>query len=486
MSPVFRRPLFGGWALLLVLLSTQTGAAQTCGESAAECALRSAPGPIAHWTLDGDGSDQSGGERPLEVVGAGFASGVSGNALDLHNDGRQFAQRPVHDPELDLGAGDFTVQAWVNFNTTLREQTLVETFSGSTGPGWTLTKLATSQLEFFAPPAVDLRSPVQDIQPSVWHHIIVRRRGTDFDMVFNGTPVAYGSSAQAISISGMPLLVGRRNALDWRNFAVDGRIDEIAIWPRALSDAEITFLFNNGGSGNASPPVGSPNRPPVADAGPDQALAATRACQATADLDGRRSQDPDADTLTYTWSGPFGTVSGPTAAATLPLGRQTITLVVDDGKGGAASDQLVVDVSDVTPPAISALTVAPGVLWPPDHRMVPVTVGVTAADSCTAVSCRIVSVTSNEPVNGLGDGDRTPDWVITGPLAASLRAERRARGDGRTYTLTVRCTDGSGNASTKSVTVTVPADRDHDGERLTVGTSSPRDGRPGITVRGVR
>jgi hypothetical protein len=47
----------------------------------------------------------------------------------------------------------------------------------------------------------------------------------------------------------MPLLVGKRNQFDGRNFAVDGRIDEVAIWSRALSDAEIAFLFNEG-SGN--------------------------------------------------------------------------------------------------------------------------------------------------------------------------------------------------------------------------------------------
>jgi hypothetical protein len=49
--------------------------------------------------------------------------------------------------------------------------------------------------------------------------------------------------------------------------------------------------------------------------------------------------------------------------------------------------------------------------------MVPVVVNVSASDHCGgSVSCRIASVASNEPIDGLGDGDTAPDWEITGDL----------------------------------------------------------------------
>jgi hypothetical protein len=70
----------------------------------------------------------------------------------------------------------------------------------------------------------------------------------------------------------------------------------------------------------------------------------------------------------------------------------------------------------------------------------------------------VVSVSSNEPVDGLGDGDTAPDWTITGDLAVSLRAERAGGGDGRVYTITVECQDSSGNGVTAPVTVRVPHD----------------------------
>ena len=71
---------------------------------------------------------------------------------------------------------------------------------------------------------------------------------------------------------------------------------------------------------------------------------------------------------------------------------------------------------------------------------------------------RIVSVKSNEPVNGTGDGDTAPDWEVTGALTLNLRAER-AGGGGRVYVITVESRGDSGNASTRTVTVTVPKSR---------------------------
>ena len=111
---------------------------------------------------------------------------------------------------------------------------------------------------------------------------------------------------------------------------------------------------------------------------------------------------------------------------------------------------------DTTPPAITSASASPNTLWPPNHKMVPVTVTVAATDNSGDVpTCQIVSVSSNEPINGLGDGNTAPDWQITGTLTVNLRAERSGKGTGRTYTITVACTDGFGNTSTAAVTVNV-------------------------------
>ena len=55
-------------------------------------------------------------------------------------------------------------------------------------------------------------------------------------------------------------------------------------------------------------------------------------------LDGTWSMDPEGDPLTYTWTGPFGSVEGERVTVTVPVGTHEITLTVDDGKGGVDSD----------------------------------------------------------------------------------------------------------------------------------------------------
>jgi WD40 repeat protein len=108
-----------------------------------------------------------------------------------------------------------------------------------------------------------------------------------------------------------------------------------------------------------------------------------------------------------------------------------------------------------SPPAITSLAASPDVLWPPNHKLVPVTVTVSTSGGCGSVSCKIISVSSNEPVDPDGD------WLITGNLTLKLRAERLGSGNGRVYTITVLCTDGSGNITTKTVAVTVSHDQGH-------------------------
>jgi hypothetical protein len=110
---------------------------------------------------------------------------------------------------------------------------------------------------------------------------------------------------------------------------------------------------------------------------------------------------------------------------------------------------------DVTPPE---LTVAPTsvCLWPPNHDLVAFRLGrdlaVSARDACDpSPAVDIISIRSNEP-------------TLTGDVShdATSGCVRRARdgwGDGRTYTVTVRASDYSGNAANGTVQIKVPHDQ---------------------------
>ncbi len=133
------------------------------------------------------------------------------------------------------------------------------------------------------------------------------------------------------------------------------------------------------------------------------------------------------------------------------------TWTATDACGNTGSCTQTITVEDTTPPVINSLTASPNSLWPPNHKLIPVALTVSVTDNCDpAPTCNILSVSSNEAINGLGDGNTAPDWVVTGDLSLNLRAERSGKGSGRVYTITVECTDACGNSSTENVDVTVP------------------------------
>jgi streptogramin lyase len=150
-------------------------------------------------------------------------------------------------------------------------------------------------------------------------------------------------------------------------------------------------------------------------------------------------------------------VSSPPSGSEFPKGMTPVTARATDLSGNTASCSFNVTVVDNERPKIISVSANPSVLWPPNHKMVPVTVTATASDNCSTSTCNIISVTSNEPINGLGDGDTDPDWEITGNLTVNLRAERSGKGNGRFYTINLKCVDAAGNLSEPaSVIVSVP------------------------------
>jgi len=162
--------------------------------------------------------------------------------------------------------------------------------------------------------------------------------------------------------------------------------------------------------------------------------------------------------------------SGPTTIEITP--PEGYTAFLADGQTLAASQTIDITcgddvtvtfvVKDVTPPVIGTVTASPAVLGLANHQMVSIELGVPASDNVTiAPACRVVSVTSNEPLNGSGDGNTSTDYTFSGVgLNVSLRAERAGTLTDRIYTVAVVCRDAAGNDSLPTaVAVVVPHDQ---------------------------
>jgi hypothetical protein len=151
-------------------------------------------------------------------------------------------------------------------------------------------------------------------------------------------------------------------------------------------------------------------------------------------------------------SGGIITASNVTFTANFGLGEHVVVVSVSNGQTQPVTCSTTVTVRDMRPPRILNIVATPNVLWPPNHRLIPVNLMVEAVDNCDpSPVTRVTNVTSDEPQNPLD-----PDWEITGEHSLNLRAERLGKGQGRIYTIVVECKDMSGNVSTASVDVTVP------------------------------
>lgn len=242
----------------------------------------------------------------------------------------------------------------------------------------------------------------------------------------------------------------------------------------ALLDAASPFTRSADWQGIAAAPE---NGPPSAHAGPDGRVECVGPEGTTVRLDGSGSSDPDStpgtndDLVAFEWFLDYGGASerklaeGTLADVTLDPGAHVITLRVTDRGGLSDVDEAVWTLIEAPPLALEA-DVTPAVLWPPNHRMVPVrgTVRVAEGACSEQASVVLVSVTSSEPDDAPGGGDgKTRGDIAQADLGTAdfevlLRAERQGSGPGRAYTLTWAVADGPSAGTSVSATVFVPHD----------------------------
>jgi hypothetical protein len=140
---------------------------------------------------------------------------------------------------------------------------------------------------------------------------------------------------------------------------------------------------------------------------------------------------------------------------------------VQPAYGGGLGDGFVFRIAPEevnAPPDCSAARASLAVLWPPNGKMVPVSVrGVTDPDG-DPVTVRVTSVRQDEPLSGKG-----ANASGIGTATVRLRADRAGGGDGRVYHLSFTAEDPLGASCTGEATVCVP----HDAARRACGDGGP-------------
>lgn len=151
----------------------------------------------------------------------------------------------------------------------------------------------------------------------------------------------------------------------------------------------------------------------------------------------------------------------------------TRTYKATDGSNNTATRSQLITVNDNVPPQITGLNTSRQILAPPNHKLQEITVNYNISDNCNTSPSYTFDVTSNEAVNGTGDGDTDPDWEIIDDHHIRLRAERAANGNGRVYTIIITANDGCNAAVTSSAQVVVAHNitGPHSGQSFKVGST---------------
>jgi hypothetical protein len=156
-----------------------------------------------------------------------------------------------------------------------------------------------------------------------------------------------------------------------------------------------------------------------------------------------------AQTDSYSFSGNIRTVTITSSQA-----------VEGDGYG---IDDVLVTFPPANQDPLCTATSNVSTLWPPNHKMVAITLSGEIDPDGDITTLTVTGVTQDEPTNGLGDGDTPKDAKYpdsaTNPGPLQVRSERSGLGDGRIYVISYNLIDGKGGSCDGSVTVGVPHDQ---------------------------
>lgn len=234
-------------------------------------------GLLAHWRFD----EAPGATNALDSVGnfhgtnsptgADFVpGGRAGNALNLNLAANGLVNMGNN---LMLGSSNFTVSAWVKTppgDSTISPSILSKHISGS-GNGYFLSynhnvaANAPNHAYFYAGtrtiPAggftiVDVAVSTSSVNDGSWHHVVgVYRPSGNTTIYVDGTPVEGSIAGSPIGVNTAPFLIGGFTTGSTPTANFTGLVDDVQIYNRALTDAEIDILFANPGVEITTTPV---------------------------------------------------------------------------------------------------------------------------------------------------------------------------------------------------------------------------------------
>lgn len=152
--------------------------------------------------------------------------------------------------------GDMTISCWAYYTSGGSGGPMVTKSNGSASNVnyefefvWQSLNSGTNQLDWASSNTSNFylnhSTTIPTLSANTWYHMVAVRSSGNITFYVNGTSYAgtgwHGASSN-IGASTIPFQVGQR----YDNYNFPGSLDEVGIWSRAITSAEVTQLYNGG------------------------------------------------------------------------------------------------------------------------------------------------------------------------------------------------------------------------------------------------
>jgi large repetitive protein len=120
-------------------------------------------------------------------------------------------------------------------------------------------------------------------------------------------------------------------------------------------------------------------------------------------------------------------------------------------------------------PVCSTAAPSVAILWPPNHQFEPVSITGVTDEEGNPITIAVTTIFQDEPTNGTGDSNTSPDGQGIGSATAQVRAELKVNGNGRYYHISFTASDGNSGACSGMVKVSVPKNMGNNGAAVDDG-----------------
>jgi serine/threonine protein kinase len=225
------------------------------------------PGLVAWWPLDGHAADVV-GDRSGTLEGS-YHFGPAEVGQGLYLEGERSGISVPDSPDLNFGPDqDFSIEAWIqplHSDTTSGVMDIVDKRIAPDivrSHGYTMSvmngKLSFQISDSLDAPMLSWEQNGPDLRDGVWHHVaatVERASAEGVKLYVDGEVIATfdPTPARGDLSTEQPLLIGMHQSYPWYRGNYRGGLDEVSLYKRALSPAEILAIYNAGKNGKRKP-----------------------------------------------------------------------------------------------------------------------------------------------------------------------------------------------------------------------------------------